>query len=169
MKLPYSTLALMLDAHNGQTDKSGLVYALHPIRVAYRLRQIGSEHPVRAALLHNVIQDTPWTAADLLRMGEPEPVVDIVSWVTRPTERPRATYLDWIRAIASEGPLGARLVKLADIYDNLSPSRMAALSESERDGRTWRYEQALKLLLASIPEQLSRLVPLGDVHPRLSW
>ena len=169
MKLPYSTLALMLDAHNGQTDKSGLVYALHPIRVAYRLRRIGSEHPVRAALLHNVIQDTPWTAADLLSMGEPEPVVDIVSWVTRPTERPRATYLDWIRAIASEGPLEARLVKLADIYDNLSPSRMAALSESERDGRTWRYEQALKLLLASIPEQLSRLVPQGDVHPSLSW
>jgi hypothetical protein len=60
-------------------------------------------------------------------------------------------------------------VKLADIYDNLSPSRMAALSESEQDGMTRRYERALEVLLPSIPEHLSRLVPQGDVHPCLSW
>jgi len=168
MKLPYSTLAIMLNAHNGQTDKSGEVYALHPIRVAYRLAPTRLENVVRAALLHDVIEDTPVTKADLRRLGEPEDVVSIVWWVSRlfPISK---TYFDWTRGIATAGPLGARLVKLADIYDNLSPARMAAYSEKGRTSMTKRYERALDILSPSIPKDLSGLVLSGDVTPELDY
>ena len=169
MKIPYSTLAIMLNAHNGQKDKGGEAYALHPIRVAYRLMLTGKQAAIRAALLHDVIEDTQVTEAELQRLGEPAAVVNIVLWVSRPKERPRATYLEWISDIALKAPLGARLVKLADIYDNLSPSRMAALSESEQDGMTRRYERALEMLLPCIPEHLAQLVLQGDVTPCLGW
>jgi hypothetical protein len=45
MRIPYSTLAMMLKAHNGQTDKGGEVYALHSIRVAYQLAPLVAGTP----------------------------------------------------------------------------------------------------------------------------
>jgi (p)ppGpp synthase/HD superfamily hydrolase len=168
MKLPYSTLSIMLNAHNGQVDKSGEVYALHPIRVAYRLAPTRYESLIRAALLHEVIEDTQVTEAELQRLGEPAEVVSMVLWVSRLPPYSE-TYLDWIRRIATTGPIGARLVKLADIFDNLSTGRMAAFNEDERASLTKRYEKAIGILAPSIPDDLFKQVLHGDVTPELDF
>lgn len=60
-------LELALKAHEGQTRKSGEPYIVHPILVAAITAKISSdEMMVQAALLHDVVEDTPYTIEDLL-------------------------------------------------------------------------------------------------------
>ena len=60
-------LELSLKAHEGQTRKSGEPYIVHPILVAAITARISSdEMMVQAALLHDVVEDTPYTIEDLL-------------------------------------------------------------------------------------------------------
>lgn len=60
-------LELSLKAHEGQIRKSGEPYIVHPILVAAITAKISSdEMMVQAALLHDVVEDTPYTIEDLL-------------------------------------------------------------------------------------------------------
>ena len=55
----------------GQLDKGGQPYILHPIRV---MLQCGSMEERAAALLHDVLEDTPLTAAELAAEGFPREI-----------------------------------------------------------------------------------------------
>lgn len=68
--LPETTqaLKLSLEAHKGQTRKSGEPYIVHPILVAAITAKISNdEMMVQAALLHDVVEDTSYTIEDLER------------------------------------------------------------------------------------------------------
>ena len=68
--LPETTkaLELSLEAHKGQTRKSGEPYIVHPILVAAITAKISNdEMMVQAALLHDVVEDTSYTIEDLER------------------------------------------------------------------------------------------------------
>ena len=55
-------LHLAIDAHEGQTRKSGEPYIVHPILVACITAQFSNDETmVQAALLHDVVEDTPYT------------------------------------------------------------------------------------------------------------
>jgi hypothetical protein len=98
-------------AHDGQFDKSGVPYITHPQRVASSL--VGDTLAHATAWLHDVIEDTPITAEDLLVRGIPVEVVAAIEAVTkRPREQPDDDY-SRIRT----NPLALK-VKLADIGDN---------------------------------------------------
>ena len=59
-------LALSLKAHQDQTRKSGEPYVVHPILVAAITAKISNDETmVQAALLHDVVEDTPYTIEDL--------------------------------------------------------------------------------------------------------
>jgi len=59
-------LALSLKAHHDQTRKSGEPYVVHPILVAAITAKISNDETmVQAALLHDVVEDTPYTIEDL--------------------------------------------------------------------------------------------------------
>ncbi len=61
-------LELSLEAHKGQTRKSGEPYIVHPILVAAITAKISNdEMMVQAALLHDVVEDTHATIEDLER------------------------------------------------------------------------------------------------------
>lgn len=67
--LPETTKALeiALKAHEGQIRKSGEPYIVHPILVAAITAKISNdEMMVQAALLHDVVEDTPYTIEELL-------------------------------------------------------------------------------------------------------
>ena len=66
--LPTTTqaLELSLKAHQGQTRKSGEPYIVHPILVAAITAWISNDETmVQAALLHDVVEDTPYTIEEL--------------------------------------------------------------------------------------------------------
>jgi len=55
-------LTIAYTAHAGQVDKAGEPYILHPLRVMLKMR---SDEEKIVALLHDVVEDTDITLADL--------------------------------------------------------------------------------------------------------
>ena len=124
-------------AHHGQTDKSGVPYLYHPIHLA---EQMNDEVTVTAALLHDVLEDSPMTAEELRAAGISQQAVDAVVLLTRPAEIP---YLDYVERIRSN-PI-ARAVKCADLRHNCDPSRLPDPPDGCREKREL-YQKALEIL-----------------------
>ena len=71
------------NAHEGQKRASGEPYFIHPCAVAEILVDLGLDAPtIAAALLHDVIEDTPVTAEDIKREFGEE-ILTLVSGVTK--------------------------------------------------------------------------------------
>lgn len=97
-------------------------YFCHPARVALTVAaRLGStdETVLAAAVLHDVIEDTPADYDDLLeRFGRD--VADLVACLSKDARMIECDReADYDRRLAA-GPWQARLIKLADVYDNLA-------------------------------------------------
>lgn len=125
-------------AHEGQTDKNGTPYIQHPAAVA---SFVSTDEEKAVAWLHDVIEDTAITAADLRQMGFSQKIVDAVVLLTRTKEVSSEDYYAAIR----KNPL-ARTVKLADIKHNTLPERVAMLAKDVQSRLNKKYKKALKLL-----------------------
>lgn len=130
-------IAIAAEAHAGQVDKAGAPYILHPLRVMLRL---DTPEGRITAVLHDVIEDTAWTVARLRAEGFSEEVLEALDSVTH---RPGESYDSYI-ARSGAHPIG-RLVKLADLADNLDLSRIANPTEHDL-ARLEKYRQALAFL-----------------------
>ena len=133
-------LAIAIEAHRGQRDRCGAPYITHPLRVMHRLTSTDQQI---VAILHDVVEDTPWTFDDLRREGFPEPILEALDCLTK---REREPYEDFVRR--SVGNELARAVKLADLEDNMDPRRSPASSQQEIDRhakyvRAWRFLKGL--------------------------
>ena len=124
-------------AHKDQTDKSGLPYVFHPFHVA---EQMPDEDTVVTALLHDVIEDTPYTLDDLRAMGFGEAVLEALSLMTHEKSEP---YMDYVARLR-DNPI-ARTVKLADLRHNSDLSRLDVIDEKARE-RAEKYKRAILLL-----------------------
>ena len=62
-------------AHEGQLDRSGLPYILHPLHLA---EQMTSEDACVTALLHDILEDTDATVEDLRKEGFSETQIEAV-------------------------------------------------------------------------------------------
>ena len=116
--------------HQGQTRKDGKTpYIAHPFHVAMTVRDIfGVDDPVAlaAALLHDVIEDATADYDDLANEFGPE-VAAVVAALTKDKRRPEALReAEYDRRLAA-APWQARLIKLADVYDNISDSLDGAM------------------------------------------
>jgi (p)ppGpp synthase/HD superfamily hydrolase len=127
-------------AHEGQVDKAGQPYVEHPLRVMASLEGAGLAEQM-AAVLHDVVEDTTVTLAELEQMGCPSLVLNAVSALTHWPDEPQATYY----AKVASDPV-ALVVKRADIADNLSPDRASLLDPATRERLREKYETALRLL-----------------------
>ena len=126
--------------HSGQVDKAGDPYVLHPLRLMFAVR---TPQERMAAVLHDVVEDTAMTLADLTREGFSQEVIDAVRALTK---LPGETRIDAAHR-AAVNPI-ARAVKLADVTYNMDLSRIA--DPSERDfARLKEYEQVRLALLAA--------------------
>jgi (p)ppGpp synthase/HD superfamily hydrolase len=131
-------IALARWAHAGQTDKAGRPYIEHPLRVMHRLR---GEYEQMAAILHDVLEDTPITEDDLSAAGCPEPVITAVCALTKHSGEP----LEDSMARAATNPI-ACAVKRADIADNSDPARLALLDEATAQRLRRKYADSTRLL-----------------------
>ncbi|MCK6626704.1 MAG: HD domain-containing protein [Anaerolineae bacterium] len=131
-------IAIALQAHQGQTDKNGQPYILHPLRMMLRLT---SEAEMMVAVLHDVVEDNAaWSFERLRQEGFAEEIIAAVDHLTR---RESETYEEFA-ARAGSHPL-ARTVKLADLEDNMDLKRLKALTEKDKE-RLARYHRVwLKL------------------------
>lgn len=128
-------ILLATRAHAGQTDKSGGPYLLHPLRVMLKLQ---GDEARQAAVLHDVVEDTPITLEMLRQEGFSEAVVTAVDALSR---RAGEAYADFIQRL-KVNPI-ARRVKLADLEDNMDLRRLNPpftprdLDRMERYRRAW--------------------------------
>jgi (p)ppGpp synthase/HD superfamily hydrolase len=135
--------ALASAAHEGQTDKAGVPYMEHVRAVARGLVPFG-ERLVMAGLLHDVIEDTDWTAERLRDAGVPGDVVRVVEAVTNQAGVP---YQEKIRRIA--GDRDAALVKISDNAHNSRDDRAARLPREKRVRLAAKYRAARDVLWAA--------------------
>lgn len=129
-------------AHHGQLDYNGIPYIFHPIHLA---EQMDDEISCCVALLHDVVEDTTVTLADL-ELEFPPAVTQAVDLLTH---REGVDYFDYVRAIRTN-PIALR-VKLADIAHNADQTRCIGSGLASDDLSRWRdkYRKAQEILLAS--------------------
>lgn len=132
-------------AHTGQVDKASHPYIDHPRRVAWRLVEENPDYrygDIAVAWLHDVLEDTGITIADLKACGIPGDVIADVVLLTRDPKQPVEDYYAGIRTRSQR----ARRVKLADIADNMHPMRLAQLDDATVVRLVKKYAKALDLL-----------------------
>jgi len=115
-------------AHRGQRRKSGDDYITHPLAVATILAELGMTPPtIAAALLHDTVEDTPYSLEELRRdFGD-----EIAMLVDGVTKLDKVTYGEAAQAetvrkmiVAMARDIRVLVIKLADRLHN---------------ARTWRY------------------------------
>ncbi|MCP3102027.1 GTP pyrophosphokinase [Myxococcus sp. K15C18031901] len=126
-------IALAVQAHRGQRDKAGQPYVLHPLRLMLRLE---TEEERTVAVLHDVVEDTPWTLEKLREAGYAEPVLRALDNLTRRKDETYEAFIERLRPDAL-----ARRVKLADLEDNMDVRRLVAVTARDTE-RLARYRAA---------------------------
>ncbi len=124
-------------AHEGQVDKGGNDYILHPLAVA---SMVDTEEEKIVALLHDVVEDTTYTLKDLQKLGCSNTVIQAIEAITRKDGEPYYTYLDRVK----QNPL-AKVVKNADLKHNSDLSRITNPTKKDKD-RVKRYSSYMKYL-----------------------
>lgn len=138
MGLKQLAMEIAENAHAGQIDKAGEAYLKHPIQVASAFED---EKLIATALLHDVIEDTNYSAGDLLALGIAAEVVEAVSLLSKPEQE---DYFDYIKRV-KENPL-AKAVKQEDLKHNMDLSRIKNPKEKDFK-RLEKYQKAYEILV----------------------
>jgi len=109
-------------AHGSQKRKyTGEPYIVHPIAVSEIVKTVPhTDEMVAAALLHDVVEDTPVTIQEIeTKFGSK--VAELVGWLTdtsRPEDGNRKTRKSIDRLHSADAPAEAQTIKLADLIHN---------------------------------------------------
>lgn len=138
-----SAISMACQCHEGQTDKGGAPYILHPLRVMLKM----TDEPSRiAAALHDTVEDCGLELSLIRhRFG-----ADVASAVDALSRREGESYDDFIDRCAADDI--ARRVKLYDLEDNMDMARLGREPTIEDTRRWWKYGQALdRLRIGTVP------------------
>ena len=137
---------LALREHGAQLRRSGEPYIIHPLQVAYILADLEmDEETVCAALLHDVVEDTPITIEDIQKMFG-ESVADMVAGVTKLNKLQYTTAQeqqveDYRKMFLAMGKdIRVILIKLADRLHNMRTLKFLA-----RDRQIANAEETMDL------------------------
>lgn len=133
-------IAIAADAFRDTTDKAGEPYILHCLRVMNGLHTRDKELQ-SVAILHDVIEDTEITLADLRTMGFSDRVVEAIALLSHDKEN--VSYEDYIARVAENED--ARLVKLSDLRDNSDITRLKGITQKDME-RMEKYHWAYTYL-----------------------
>ncbi|TRZ57260.1 MAG: bifunctional (p)ppGpp synthetase/guanosine-3',5'-bis(diphosphate) 3'-pyrophosphohydrolase [Streptomycetaceae bacterium] len=126
-------------AHDGQLRKSGERYITHPVAVAQILAELGlNTETVIAALLHDTVEDTPYSLKELRRDfgDEIANLVDGVTKLDKLTYGPTAEA-ETVRkmVIAMSRDIRVLVIKLADRLHNARTWKFVSHESAERKAR----------------------------------
>ncbi len=153
-ELTKKAMRIAFDAHKEQTDKTGLPYIYHPIHLA---EQMDDEASTCVALLHDVVEDSDISLADLKAAGFPEAVLAAIQLLTHHEDVP---YMEYVAKIKGN-PLAAK-VKLADLKHNSDLTRLSHIDEKALRRRE-KYAAAIALLTEEGPACGGYVSP-GEAH-----
>ena len=125
-------------AHEGQTRSSGQPYIIHPLAVAFILLDLGMDtDTICAAILHDVVEDTPCTLDDLKkRFGQD--VAMLVDGVTKLNKIPafnrEEQQAENVRKIllAMSQDIRVMIIKLCDRLHNMRTLKYRPLHKQRR-------------------------------------
>jgi len=152
-------------AHANQKDKAGRPYIEHIEAVVRITKSILDALPpgiadertreiaLMTAALHDVIEDTSVTSAELEKKGCPPEVIEAVARLSGHPEG--VTYMENISGLAKERKLIPIVVKLVDCRHNGDPERISALPPEMR-GIAARYRRSIEILQQSLTEIVAR-------------
>lgn len=165
--------------HLSQTRKGGSVpYITHPVAMALILQRFGFDEDVliAAALLHDVVEDTPCTLDELATQFPPA-VVEIVAALSerkldeRGEQRPWRDRKEEHIAHIQNAPFEARVVVLADKLHNL----LSIQFDLEAGEDVWSrfnaprrdVEWYNRMMIDAACQNDSRLAPLAEAARRI--
>ena len=125
-------------AHKGQKDKAGKDYINHPMTVA---AMVNEDNEKIVAYLHDVVEDTNVTLADLKEVGFDNDVIEAIDAITK---RDGENYDDYIYRVSNNKI--AKQVKIADMTHNSDISRFDNPSQKDIE---WckKYKRKIEALL----------------------
>lgn len=136
-------LSIAVKAHAGQVDLDGAPVILHPITVG----MMGHTDEERmTGFLHDVIEDTDFTADDLIKAGIPTGVVNALKLLTHNKEE---DYFDYVQRIIDSGNPIALQVKYNDLQHNYARGKAYPRLQA-------KHGRALEVVKAAV-EQCSRI------------
>jgi (p)ppGpp synthase/HD superfamily hydrolase len=109
-------IMIATEVHQGQTDKGGAPYILHPIRV---MMQMNTDQERVVAMMHDTVEDSDWfnlAEVDLYFGARIAAAVDAL------TKREGESYDAYLARVKTD-ELAVK-VKLADLKDNCDLSRL---------------------------------------------
>jgi len=159
-------------AHAGQVDKAGKPYFMHAEKVS---RTVGNlinswEQPscdffLKARIvgyLHDVIEDTEITIADLTEHEIPIDCILAIEAITKTEGTPYQTYLAKVKSSKL-----ASVVKIADMMHNSDLTRLNQITPKDL-ARQAKYQQAIAYLSEFTCTQCGKTLPLAEMGERLS-
>lgn len=139
-------IRIAVSAHEGQKDMVGNPAILHVLAVGLMGK---TDLEKKVGVLHDVVEDSDVTLADLRARGVEEGVLEAVDLLTH---RSGMSYEDYVKNIVNSGNEMAIRVKLNDLHHNL-----------------WRAEEALNTLDTGTQERkdlLDEIMRIAAVHDR---
>ena len=158
MKLLAAAIAIAADAHKYQFQRNGMPYILHPLHVMRQVQkhpadwmsELDIEVTMCVAVLHDVIEDSDWTAQDIynnLYKVDPsenliiEYIVEAVEAITKVDGEEYSNYLKRVKTNCF-----ARQVKLADLRHNSDLRRLPGGNQKDIE-RLKKYSEAYIYLM----------------------
>lgn len=136
--LKSKALSIVEKEFKNKTDLSGEPFIGHLMRVAKNFN--GEPLLEIIALLHDLIEDIPHWTIEKLKNEFPEEISIPVILLTK---TPEISYKDYISKIKYNE--SARLVKLADLKDNMDITRLSSLTDKDIS-RLRRYHSSYIIL-----------------------
>ncbi len=133
------------NAHDGQFDRGGVPYILHPLTVMQYLKTDDEELQC-IALGHDVIEDTDVTYQDLRESGMTD---RIVSGIAALTKLPGQTLEEYKAQVFAN--VDAMRVKLCDLRHNTDIRRLKGVRQKDID-RMARYHMFYLEIQAKLSE-----------------
>lgn len=129
---------ICMEAHEGQVDKGGAPYYLHPFHVA---RGCKTEKQKIVALLHDVIEDNSCYSTDyFLEQGFSPDIVEALDVITHRKGEEYGAYIERVKTNEL-----AKAVKIQDMRHNSDLTRLKVVTEKDL-ARVKKYKHYLKEL-----------------------
>lgn len=147
-------ILMATEAHDGQLDKGGQAYILHPLAVMQGMGLDASEDERIVAVLHDVVEDTSITL-ERVRAVFGDVVTGAVDALTR---RPQDDY-EFYSYFVARNPI-SRAVKIQDLIHNLRTDRVPGHMFLQVVPLWQRYKKALAFLQNVTPSGAGAPFPL---------